>query len=145
MVDGQRLVWDRVLTEDLVANAVVDETGARFAFAERVDGGPQTRVWACQVEQGCRVRWAEGHPDRLAIAPAGDQLAWVASVDGLPVVQVAGFEGGEPISLTNIGLDRSAPGRPAGFVPPPHDGPVRFDGPRIVWSSPEGAHQVVLP
>lgn len=82
-----------------------------------------------------------GRPDRVAVA--GDHVAWVASPSGLPQVFVADTRGSTPVrALTNMGLQRGLGEPPAGFVPPPHRGRLRFDGDTLRWSAPDGEREV---
>ena len=90
----------------------------------------------------------DGCPDRPALSPDGRRVAYVSGVTGVASVFVVSFDGGDPLQLTNVGLE-NAPitiGRaPHGFVAPPHAGPPWFDGDILVWESPDGRHEVDLP
>jgi hypothetical protein len=82
-----------------------------------------------------------GRPDRVAVA--GENVAWVASPQGLPQVFVRDTRGATPSrALTNMGLQVGGGGPPAGFVPPPHRGRLRFDGDTLRWSAPDGEGEV---
>jgi len=135
----------RMIVQDPLGPVVIDARGARFVVAERLDGGPASRLLACAPPAPCRVVVDQGSPDRAAIAPDGQQIAWVASVDGLPAVFVAPFDGGAPTQLTNVGLSPGVGGPPNGFVEPPHGDPLRFEGGALAWDAPGGAVRVVLP
>ncbi len=53
--------------------------------------------------------------------------------------------GGAPVQLTNVGLEgiKRRPGQPPpGFVPPPFDDSLTFEGHQLRWSSPDGPHEV---
>jgi len=95
-----------------------------------------------------RVLVADGCPDRVALSHDGDRVAFVSGVTGIASVYLVPFAGGDPVQLTNVGLE-DAPitvGRPpAGFVPPPHGGAPWFDGDVLRWVGPDGPHEVALP
>lgn len=93
----------------------------------------------------------EGNPDRPAISPDGQAVAFVWGRSGLASVWVIPFHAAPPPSgkdgstgearqLTNVGLVAGG-GRPDGFVPPPIDA-LHFDGDWLRWRSAEGEHQV---
>jgi hypothetical protein len=133
----------------LVGAPAVSADGRHVALAHR-DGGPgDSIIETVRLDaQGVTGRWVldgEGSPDRVAIEPSGERVAWVDSAGGVASVFVADFPDGAPLQLTNVDLERT-PGRaPPGFVPPPHDGPLRFDENALVWESPDGPQRVVLP
>lgn len=88
----------------------------------------------------------EGNPDRVALSPDGEQVAWVSGASGLASVWTAPtVAGAVPRQLTNVGLEDlpREPGQPpAGWVAPPHDESLRFEGDRLVWDSPQGPQSV---
>ncbi len=91
---------------------------------------------------------SDGSPDRVAITADGRWVAYVSGQTGIASVWVVPFDGGEPVQLTNVGLEalpRTPGAPPEGFIPPPHEGPLVIDGEWITWSSPEGEHAVRLP
>ncbi|MCA9494232.1 MAG: hypothetical protein KC621_30100 [Myxococcales bacterium] len=90
---------------------------------------------------------ASWNADRPALSEDGALVAFVSGRSGIASVWVVPFEGGEPRQLTNVGMRRvkGQPGAPEGFVPPPVDDSLRFDGDALVWSGPERAHRVELP
>lgn len=136
-----------IVVADPAGPFVVDAAGARFVVAARVDGGPETALLACAPPSPCRTVTDAGHPDRATISPDGRSIAWVASADGLPAVFAARFDGGAAAQLTNRDLTWTPGQEPAGFVPPPHEGPLTFtdDGHALVWRAPDGEHRAVLP
>lgn len=152
LADGARLVQGaeglavdgRVVVDDPLGPVAVDRRAARFVVAARVDGGPDSRVLACAPPAPCRAITDGGSPDRVAISPDGQLVAWVASVDGLPAVFVAPFDRGPATQLTNVGLEPASEGPPVGFVAPPHLGPPRFEAGALAWESPDGPIAVEL-
>lgn len=126
-----------------VEGATLHRSSAGDATAWVVRGATGTELW---VQRGDE-RWlhtSEGAPDRLALSDDGRQLAWVASLDGLPALFTSPAEpGARPVPLTNVGLQRRKGQAPDGFVPPPvHEGDLRFDGDDLHWDSPAGAQRV---
>jgi hypothetical protein len=134
-----------VVLEPPVASA----DGTRAAWVHR-DGGVASQLsvaWRTAEGWHTHTRSDLGTPDRLAISADGSLLAWVsASPQGIAAVFVAPLEGGAAVQLTNVGLQRDGIGPPEGFVPPPHAGPLAFDGAgHLVWSAPDGSHFAALP
>jgi hypothetical protein len=102
-------------------------------WVERVADG--TVLW---VDDGREVvpRIRHGAPDRPALDPSGQWLAYVASADGLPAVFVAPVAGGPSRQLTNEALVRRKGSPPEGFVPPPVTGDgLRFVGDELRWEA----------
>lgn len=83
-----------------------------------------------------------GAPDRAAVSPDGAQIAWVSGATGVAAVYWAPIDR-PPTQLTNLDFTPGQP--PADWTPPPHASPLRFDGPALVWESPEGPQRVALP
>lgn len=121
--------------------------GAVSARAVRVDGASSSRVELVGADGAVVVLVDRGNPDRVALSPDGGHVAYVSGVTGLASVWVVEARAGAaPRQLTNVGLEAlpREPGRPpAGWVPPPHeDGSLRFDGPELTWTAPDGPHRV---
>lgn len=123
----------------------VSERGDRAAWSWKEPEAPSTELrvatrgpygWSAP-----QVLVAQGNPDRVAMDPTGEVVAYVSGATGLASVYIVPFQGGESVQLTNVDL-RPGAGRPPGFVPPPHDHSLRFDGPWLRWDSPEGPQQV---
>lgn len=146
--DGEGLVLNtpdgpQVLAREVLESPVLSASGDRFAFVHRDDGhtvsvltlGEWDRTWPAVDE---------GSPDRVAMSPDGEWVAFCSGLTGVASVYAMPFEG-EPVQLTNVGLDWTPGVEPQGFVAPPHRGPLRFEGRRIVWTSPQGEHAVDLP
>lgn len=156
-VDGESIrlegrvlsIGDTEVAREVIGLPSVSADGTRIAFSHGLEGNHGTALSV--VEKGAdgwsapRILVAEGTPDRVAISPDGSKIAYVAPAYGIASIWIIPFEGGNPLQLTNVGVRRDGPGRPDGFVPPPHRGPLRFDGDRLVWESPEGTHEAVLP
>lgn len=138
-IDGARVAGEPL------GPLMIDGAGRRFVVAERLDGGPEARLIACEPPSPCRALVAQGQPDRAALSPDGRTVAWVDAVDGLPAIFVGDFDGGDPTQLTNVDLPPPNGGPPPGFVPPPHLEPLRFAGDRLVWTAPDGEHSLELP
>ena len=152
----------QTLAHDVVGPPAVSADGDRVAYARQVGQAALSSI-AVIDGRGVDGSWSEprtlvGHADRPALSPDGGQVAFVSGSSGIASVWLVPFEGGEPVQLTNRDLRSPAvspdaldgpvhpPGQPpAGFVPPPHTGPPRFEGDRLVWDAPDGAHGVDLP
>lgn len=134
-----------LIAHDPAGPVSLDSLSRRLVIAERVDGGPETRLLACEPPAPCVEITDQGSPDRAAISPGGELVAWVSSASGLPSVYVAPFKGGPATQLTNVGLSLTPGVPPRGFVEPPHDGPLTFHDGELRWDSPEGPQQVQLP
>jgi hypothetical protein len=126
--------------------------GRRFVLAHRPEGAFCTVLDAWSIDgdrwTGPRRLESEGCPDRVAIDPAGDRVAYASGRTGIAALYLVDFVGGAPRQLTNVGLEDRPPtpgAAPEGFVPPPHLGPPRFDGDALLWTAPDGEHRVVLP
>jgi hypothetical protein len=139
---------DRILAEEVVGAPALSADGRRIALAHRGPGPGLSVLDAVEItDAGVEVRRLvdEGAPDRVALTPDGDTVAYVHNATGIASVWVIPFIGGTPTQLTNVDLVRIPGQEPVGFVPPPHDGPLRIDGDRITWIAPDGPHAVALP
>jgi hypothetical protein len=138
------------IADELVGAPAVSADGRRVALAHRGAGPGLSVLELVEVSADGglvrRVLVADGGPDRVAISPSGEQVAWVdAGPEGFASVFSLAIDGGARVQLTNVGVVRT-PGRaPEGFVPPPHDAPPRFEGGALAWRSEAGEHSVVLP
>lgn len=125
--DGDRKVFTRRVGHEFTTELVV---------AESVDG-----VWTEEIRL-----FGAPMPDRPAISDDGETIAFTSGISGLASVWVMPFEGGvDPVQLTNVGLHlkkRSPGAPPEGFVPPPIDDSLAFDGDDLEWNGPDGAHSV---
>lgn len=133
----------------------VSRVGDREVWTERVGHGPFTRILARQGGQ-TRVLLQRGAADRAVLSPDGSWVAFVYAPAGIASIGVVPFTGGEPIQLTNVGLERRkhAPGQPPeGFIPVPAGDDLIFvdelPGPasslRLEWETSEGRVSVRLP
>jgi hypothetical protein len=87
-------------------------------------------------ESGARVLVPSGG-DRVALSPDGAQVAYVAPRDGVTTVWVVPFAGGPSRPVTPAVV--RVPGRaPEGFVAPPRDRSLRFEGDALCWHAPAG-------
>lgn len=109
------------------------DAGARSTVLVRVHGGAESVL----LDDG-------GNPDRPAVSPDGRTVGYVSAASGLASVWVLDVTTGRRDQLTNLGLVPGN-GRPAGWVPPPHDAPPRFEGRTLRWDTPEGPAAVDLP
>ena len=145
MIDGPR---DWALADRVIGLPTVSEAGDQIAYCRQGDGIElaSIEVWdlAGGARRGPRVL-ADG--DRPALSPDGEWVAFVSGRTGIASLWAVPFEGGAAAQLTNRGLASPAVhGRaPVGFVPPPHEGPPRFENDQLVWDSPVGVHAVELP
>lgn len=148
-----------------------DPASGRRATAEAVDTAPERIVttrssgsgrsveagWEPEA-LGSRLLAIEGgrtrvlvdaswNADRPALSDDGRWVAFVSGRSGFASVWIVAFEGGEPRQLTNVGVarEKGATGAPAGFVPPPVDGSLRFDGEALTWTGPDGETRRVTP
>ncbi|MFT4625017.1 MAG: hypothetical protein ACI8PZ_003683 [Myxococcota bacterium] len=157
LAGGHRIVADasglriegpsaQVLSGELLGAPAVAPNG-RFVFSERVGEARLRAVQRDGTEWAVHTVVAAGDPGRAAISNDGDTIAYVASAGGLPAVFVVPFSGGEPVQLTNVGVshDPSRGGPPPGFVPPPHEAPLAFEGDTVTWTAPDGRHTVEVP
>lgn len=120
--------------------------GRRLVAARRVGGAFSTQLVVAEWRDGAwveQVLVADGMPDRPALSPDGATVAWFASAGGFPALFVGSFDGSTRVQLTNKDLRRDKIiGPPPGFVPPPYDDSLAFDGDRLVWDSPDGPQSV---
>jgi hypothetical protein len=149
------------LADQVAGEPAVAADGDRLVYARRGDGVGLSSLEAWEIgDEGVWVgpRALAGQADRPALSPDGERVAFVSGRSGIASVWLTPFDGGEPIQLTNVGVTspalsdtpidgpRHPPGQPpAGFVPPPHDGSLRFDGDHLRWEAPEGSREVALP
>lgn len=149
---GRLVEGDEVLADDVIGAPAFDASGRRMAVAVLADA-PYTAV---VVRERTRSGWGParvlvggdadaGSPDRVAISPDGQTVAFVRSSRGLPAVWVVPFTGGAPRQLTNVELARAPGGPPKGYLPPPHLQPPRFSGRALEWDSEAGPQRVWLP
>ena len=119
-----------------------------FAYSRRTDDG--TEIWlhdgaAADPCAGTVLEGGSHDPDRVALAEDGSRIAWVAaSATGIAAVFYRELPDGDVVQLTNHGVRRKGQ-PPANFVAPPHRSPPIFEGNRLVWDAPDGAHSVVIP
>jgi hypothetical protein len=129
------------LVDGLVGELAVSADGRRRAFARRdADRASTALVLAEATPEGWteRVLLDAHNPDRPALTPDGEAVAFVWASTGLASVWVAPFNGGDPRQLTNVGVRPGKPGRPPeGWTAPP-PGPPTFDGPVLRWEGPDG-------
>ncbi len=95
-----------------------------------------------------------GAEDGEAISPDGSLVAFVGGATGIASVWIApvprpGEAPGAPTQLTNVGLEsvrREVGQPPAGFVPPPDHGPLRWEDDRtIVWTAGGVVYRATVP
>lgn len=140
-----------------VGTPALDAAHTRVAWSQAPVTRPETvvSVVACEGE-----RWGEprtlvagpGSPDRVAISPDGAWVVWVSGASGVAALWAAPFAGGEPLQLTNVGVDprgasNGAP--PPGFAAVPHQAapviaPVEGGRYTVSWQAPDGEHSVEL-
>jgi len=145
LVDGPD-VW--TLADRVIGPPAVSDAGDRIAYCRQGEGVELGSIEVWELGEGARQgpRVLAGG-DRPALSPSGEWVAFVSGRTGIASLWLVPFAGGDAVQLTNRGLEsRWIPGQaPAGFVPPPHEGPPRFDGDRLVWRSPAGEHSLELP
>lgn len=156
-VDGS---WP--VATDVIGPPSISSACDRVAYARQAGEVALSSIEVLDASELCGFwkgpRVLVDHGDRPALSPDGEQVAFVSGRSGIASLWLVPFDGGEPIQLTNRGLTSPAvspahldgpvhpPGQPpAGFVPPPHSGPPRFDGDRLVWDAPDGPQEVALP
>lgn len=133
---------DRVATE-VIGTPALDDAGATVLFTHRDDlAVVSTLVLLRAPDWTPEALTTAGSPDRGAVSPDGTQIAWVSGATGVAAVYWAPIDQA-PTQLTNLDFTPGQP--PSDWTPPPHAGPLRFDGPALVWESPEGPQRVALP
>jgi hypothetical protein len=139
---------DTLVEDGIVGIERYDASDTRRVFVRRVRGSPFTELVAAErVGEG----WVEevrlsgvANPDRPAISPDGETIAFVSGVSGIAAVWVVPFDGGaDPVQITNLGLEsiRRTPNQPpTGFIPPPATtaGGIEFSGDMLEWDGPDG-------
>ena len=131
-------------TPGIVGQIAFDASGTRKVWVRRLEASVFTELvvaewvageWVSQVRIVGRA-----NPDRPAIDPEGTTVAFVSGVSGLASVYVVPFDGStDPVQLTNVGMAhlRRSPGSPPeGFVAPPIDDSLTFDGDWLTWNGP---------
>jgi hypothetical protein len=112
-------------------------------------------VWSARDGDRVVLRWLSpsgqvvdltdrGDPDRAALDAQGQRVAWIASEGGLPCFFARRLPAGPVVALANVGLSPRPGGPPAGFLPPPHLAPLRWEGDDLVWESPQGTHRLAV-
>jgi hypothetical protein len=140
-----------ILSERLVEPAIVDAVGRTIVWTDDGEqpGSTALRVAHCSSEgawQSPRTLVDDGGtPNRIAVSADASHIAYVSSANGLAALWVVAVDTGETLQLTNRDLVRVPGAAPDGFVPVPDRSPPRFEGDRLVWSSRQGKHEVVLP
>lgn len=134
--------------DGLQADGLPPESDAHAAL------DPERNVVVASEHGPIQVTDLPGAEDGEAVSPDGRFVAFVAGATGIASVWVAPVPGpgeavGQPVQLTNVGLERvrREPGQaPAGFVPPPDHGPLRWEGDRTVaWTAAGVVHRVQVP
>ncbi len=121
----------------------VSRVGGVAVWAERPVGRLSTVVVVDRGD-GARVLVDDGGmPDRPALSADGRRVAYVSAVTGLASLWVVGVDGAGPRQLTNAGIERDKSlGRPDGWVPPPMDRSLAWEGDALTWTAPDGAHRL---
>jgi hypothetical protein len=87
--------------------------------------------------------WDGRTPTARPSIPRATTVAFVSGVSGLASIYVVPFDGStDPVQLTNVGHGAGAPvaRKPAdGWVAPPIDDSLQFDGDWLTWNGPHGA------
>jgi hypothetical protein len=128
----------------IVGQPAFDASGTRKVWVRRLEGSVFTEL---VVAEWIDAAWVEevrivgrSNPDRPTIDSEGNTVAFVSGVSGLASVYVVAFDGStDPMQLTNVGLAdlRRSPGSPPdGFVAPPIDDSLQFDGDWLTWNGP---------
>lgn len=127
------------VARDVLPEVRASADGRRVAFAIR-SGDAIADVHV--LVDGSVRRLTEGRAATiLAVAPEGDEIAFLSAVSGLPAIFTVPVAGGPARQLTNVGLART-PGRaPEGFVPPPiraqdvrwRDGAIDYEAEDGTW------------
>lgn len=140
-VDRRLLIWrpgagQRAIDRE-VAGAISPSPGGRLlAYARRPTAGGG--LWLAEISSGRRWRLGGGGSACLPLFSAdGERIAFVdTSPEGIAslfVVSLVGDRARAPRQLTNRGVQRR-PGRaPAGFVPTPGPGALRWQGELLRW------------
>lgn len=117
----------------------LDVVGDRAVFVMR--SGPRRDLVAYQ-DGSLRTLVANRSPALPKLSDDGQNVAFVDGATSISSVYLIAFDGGEPRQLTNVGLVRT-PGRaPAGFVPSPSTGKLRFEGAELAWEDRDTTHRV---
>jgi hypothetical protein len=133
---------------EMVGSPSISDDGAHIVLAHRGEGASASVLDTLTLESTglTQHRLVDiGAPDRVGISPDGAWVAYVNGISGLASVWAIPFAGGTPTQLTNVDLERVPGQAPVGFVPPPHDSPLRIVDHTVVWRSPDGEHIVALP
>ena len=148
------------LADQVADLPAVAPAGDRLVYARRGEGVGLVTLEAWELGDG--GDWlgprAVADGDRPALSADGERVAFVSGRSGVASIWLVAFDGGESTQLTNAGVTspalspapldgpRHTPGEPPpGFVPPPVDGSLRFDGDTLRWRGPTGDHQVAVP
>ncbi|MCB9674583.1 MAG: hypothetical protein H6737_05660 [Alphaproteobacteria bacterium] len=139
-VDG--VVWTleaRVLRRDGVVLAedvlgVPAFAGGVVAFARVAEAPVGTELVVIAHGERRVLVGPDVRPDRVALAPDGQTVAYVSGMTGWASVYVQALDGA-PRQLTNIGLARRKSTPPEGFTAPPHEGPPVFEGDALCWTA----------
>lgn len=137
---------DRTGTSGLLGSEKTNADGDRKVFVRRVGVQITTEL---VVSENLSGGWSERvlisgvtMPERPAISPDGETIAFTSGISGLASIWVMPFVGGaDPVQITNVGLQlkKRAPGQPPpGFLPPPIDESLRFEGDDLLWNGPDG-------
>lgn len=134
---------DLLVTEGVVGSIASSASGHRHAWSRKVEGAMSTELVVEEAGEE-HIVVSEGNPDRPALSPDGQWLAYVSAESGWASVYVLAFDGGEPLQVSNVGLQpHKGEGMPPGWTAPPMDESLAFDGDALVWDSPEGTHKMV--
>lgn len=162
LIPGGRLTLqdpdgERLLAREAVGLPAISQDGLRLAWSHAPVARPDMviSVAACEAERFGQERIlvdGPGSPDRPAISPEGDLVAWFSGATGIASLWTASFNGGPRVQRTNIGLERlkRRPGHaPEGFVAPPRRGAPLFQRRStgslvLTWDSPSGLETLEL-
>lgn len=130
-----------VLTSDLLVVAADEPVPA----GEKSPAGARLLALRPAGDGWERVTLVEGgRPDRLALSPDGEVVAFVWGITGVASVWTVPTDGGPATQRTNRALVRVPGQAPAGFVPPPRE-PPGFAGTALAWTVDGVVHRVELP